>query len=87
MLQVSEQDDPTTALVQNLSLKGVGVLVERDYEPEITLQVLLVNAWHTAALKAEMKVVRCFRVADHQYFLAGPFTRLLTHDELVPFII
>jgi hypothetical protein len=87
LVQVPGEADRATAVVQNISVNGVGVLVDREYLPGTVLNVLLVNASHTFAAAMELKVVRCFRVAVNRYFLAGPFARPLTHDEAVPFII
>lgn len=87
LLQAPSEADRVTAVVQNLSVKGVGVLVDREYTPGTVLNVLLVNASHTFAVEVDLQVIRCFRVAANQYFLAGPFGRPLTHDEAVPFII
>jgi hypothetical protein len=87
LLKASGDDQPTTTVVQNLSLKGLGVLVDREHSPGTVLNALLVNAPHTFAVKRELKVVRCFRVNGQQFFLAGPFEKLLTHEEMVPFII
>jgi hypothetical protein len=87
LLQAPGEDQRATTVVQNLSLKGVGILADREHAPGTVLQVLLVNAWHTFAVKRDLKVVRCFRVNGQQFFLAGPFDRLLAHEEMVPFII
>jgi hypothetical protein len=73
--------------VQNLSLQGVGLLTERDYPPGTCLHVLLVNAPHTFALALDMKVVRSFRAANGLYYVGGPFTHQLLHEEVVPFVI
>jgi hypothetical protein len=87
LLRASGEDQPATTVVQNLSLKGIGVLVDREHAPGTLLHALLVNASHTFAVKRELKVVRCFRVNGQQFFLAGPFEKLLSHEEMVPFII
>ncbi len=87
LLQVPGENEQSTAIVQNLSRKGIGVLVDREHQPGDVLTALLVNSSHTFAVKRELKVVRCFRVNGEQFFLAGPFENLLDHAEMVPFII
>jgi len=87
LLQPPGETNQATAIVQNLSLKGVGVHVDREYPVGTILRALLVNAPHTFSVALELKVVRCFRAAPNLYFLAGPFGRPLTHDEVVPFIL
>ncbi|HWG44102.1 MAG TPA: PilZ domain-containing protein [Gemmataceae bacterium] len=87
LLQMPGETSQTTAIVQNLSLKGIGVHVDREYTVGATLDLLLVNASHTFSVTLELKVVRCFRAAPNLYFVAGPFTRSLRHEEVVPFIL
>ena len=77
----------TTAVVNNLSHKGVAVVAEREYALGTILPVLLVNASHTYSLAVEMKVVRASRLGRDQYLIAGPFARSLLHEEVVPFIV
>lgn len=79
--------EQTGSVVQNLSMKGVGLQTERSYELGEVLHALLVNAAHTFSVSVELRVARCFHVMDQRYFVAGPFTRPLTHDEIVPFIL
>jgi hypothetical protein len=87
LLHKDGADERATSVVKNLSLKGVGVVAERGYELGEIVHALLVNASHTFSVAVDLKVVRCFRVADQEFFVAGPFTRSLTHEEVVPFII
>jgi hypothetical protein len=81
------QPEPANATIQNLSSKGAGLLADREYRPGTVINLLLVNAAHTFALAVDLKVVRCFRTAGGDYFLGGPFTRSLRHDELAPFMV
>lgn len=76
-----------TALVENLSNQGVALLAERPYPLNTFLHLRLVNAAHMFSLEVEMKIVRCSRIGYDQYLLAGPFTRRLLHDEVVPLIL
>ncbi|HTU20995.1 MAG TPA: PilZ domain-containing protein [Gemmataceae bacterium] len=87
LIQPAGESDWMTAVVDNLSHKGVALLVEREYAPGTVLPVLLVNASHTFSLAVEMKVVRSSRVGHDKYLIAGPFARVLLHDEVVPFIL
>jgi hypothetical protein len=87
LLQTPGETSQVTAIVQNLSLKGIGVHVEREYTVGSILHVLLVNASHTFSVTQEVKVVRCFRAGSNQYFVAGPFARALRHEEVVPFVL
>jgi hypothetical protein len=87
VLRKEGQDEWTTSVVKNLLLKGIAVAAERSFELGEILHALLVNASHTFSVAVDLKVVRCFRMAENQFFIAGPFTRSLAHEEVVPFII
>jgi hypothetical protein len=79
--------NPLAVSVQNLSVKGAGLLADREYPVGTVLPLLLINGSHTCAVALEMKVVRCFRVAGGHWFVAGPFVRPLTCEELIPFMM
>ena len=87
LIRFAEECERMTAVVENLSQKGIAVLSEREYLPGTILSVLLVNASHTFSLAVEMKVVRSSRIGHDQYLIAGPFARSLLHEEVVPFIV
>ncbi len=74
-----------SAWLHNLSLSGAGLLVDEEYLPGTLVRLLVVNAAHTFALTVELRVVRCQRIVNGDYFIGGPFTRPVTHEELVPF--
>jgi hypothetical protein len=78
---------PPAAAVQNLSVKGAGLLADREYAPGTLLPILLVNGSNTCAVALELNVVRCFRVVGGQWFVGGPFARPLTCEELIPFMM
>jgi hypothetical protein len=78
---------PRSAWVHNLSLRGAGILTDREYPAGTAVALLLVNSAHTFALSVEMDVVRCFRVVNGDYFVGGKFRRHLGHDELMPFMM
>ncbi len=73
--------------VQNLSVKGAGLLADREYSINTVLPILLVNGSHTCAVALELNVVRCFRVASGHWFVGGPFARPLSCEELIPFMM
>jgi hypothetical protein len=87
LLRMPGEDDSVTALVQNLSSHGIGVLADREYPVGAPLHLLLVNHSHIFSVALDLNVIRCLRTANNQYYLAGPFSRALTHEEMVPFII
>lgn len=87
LLQAPDEPDWAIAVIQNLSLKGAGVYVEREYLPGTQLRALLVNSTHTFSVALELKVARCFRDGGKRFFVAGPFTPSLSHDEIVPLVI
>ena len=87
LLHASNGSERGTAIVQNLSYKGVAMQTEGDYPLGTLLQVLLVNEAHTFSLALEMKVVRSLRIAGDHYLVAGPFARALRHEEILPFIV
>lgn len=82
-----DESEGTTAVVDNLSHKGIAVLAERDYDVGTLLPVLLANASHTFSLAVEIKVARVLRMGYNQYLVAGPFSRPLSHEEVVPFLL
>jgi hypothetical protein len=73
--------------VHNLSVVGGGLLAGRSFAPGAVLTVLFINAAHTFALSAELRVVRCYRVVNGDYYLGGPFAQPLRHDEILPFMM
>lgn len=79
-------DAKTTAIVHNLSSTGIAMQDDSHYAPGTILHLLLVNDAHTFSLAVEMNVVRSIPKGDH-YLIAGPFTRHLLHEEVVPFIV
>lgn len=87
LIQPASESERRLAIVENMSQKGVALMAEREYVAGTILSVLLVNAAHTFSLAVEMKVVRSSRLASDQYLIAGPFARLLSHEEVVPFIL
>ncbi len=87
LIRPKEDATPLTGLVQNLSVKGIGLLLDGEPPPGTVLRLLLVNGSHTFAVAVEMKVVRSCHIAGSQWFLAGPFVQPLRYEELVPFMM
>ena len=80
-------DTPQSAWIHNLSNSGVGLISTVEVAVGTTIQILIVNAAHTAALSCQVKVVRSTRVVSGHYFLGGEFSNALQHDEMVPFLL
>jgi hypothetical protein len=87
LLSVPGEALTLSGIVENLSQQGIAVLAERPYQLGTFLHLRLVNAAHMFSLEVEIKVVRSARIGYEQYLIAGPFTRPLLHDEVVPFIL
>jgi hypothetical protein len=87
--EVQRVDDATrqTAWLHNLSPLGAGILVDHEYPPGTLVRLLVVNAAHTFALAVELRVVRCQRIVNGDYFIGGKFTRDVAHADLVPFML
>ena len=73
--------------VHNLSVVGAGLLSARPFALGAPLTVLFINAAHTFAVTAELKVVRCYRVVNGDYYVGGQFTQPLRYDEMLPFMV
>ncbi len=87
LFETPDGADRISAWVYDVSTMGIGILAQRAIPPGTTLRTLLVNASHTCALPVEVKVVRCLRAARGNFLLGGTFTRSVSHEELVPFIV
>jgi PilZ domain len=81
------ESDRQAAWLHNLSVKGAGLMVDQEIAPGTLLRLLVVNAPHTFALAVELRVVRCSRIINGDYFVGGQFTHDVTHADLVPFIL
>jgi len=75
------------AWIHNLSMTGVGLLSTVELKPGTTIQVLIVNTAHTAALTCAVKIVRAIRFVGGNYLLGGEFLNPLQHAEMVPFLV
>jgi hypothetical protein len=87
LIRGGDPSNPHPVSVHNLSVKGAGLIADREYPLGTVLPILLVNGSHTCAVALEMNVVRCFRLVSGHWFVAGPFTRPLNCEELIPFMM
>jgi hypothetical protein len=71
-----------TAWVQNLSLQGAGLLVNRAMEPDTWLTIELENNTHELCLEVTACVVHAKPQADGNWVVGCRFNRSLTRDEL-----
>ncbi len=86
VIRVVGEDAEFDGWVHNLSVRGAGLLSARPFEVGDLLTVLFINAAHTFALSAEVRVIRGYRVVNGDYFLGGQFPQPLRYDELLPFM-
>ena len=87
VIRVAGDDTEFQGWIHNLSVGGAGLLCSRPFDNGAVLTVLLINAAHTFALSAEIRVVRGYRVVNGDYFLGGQFPHSLRYDELLPFMM
>ena len=86
MIRPAGQDE-CAGWVHNLSVVGAGLLSAQPFPPDASLTVLFINAAHTFALSAPLKVVRCYRAANGDYYVGGQFAKPLRYDEILPFMV
>jgi hypothetical protein len=77
---------PDEAAVWDLSAEGLALLASHPYPLGDVLPLLLVNAAHTCALAAELRVARCLDGPGGRFLVAGEFTRPFRHEDLLPFL-
>ena len=87
VIRSAEEGDDIPGWVHNVSVWGVGLLSPRPAAAGDTLNVLLINAPHTFAFSVAVRVIRCYRVVNGDYFLGGQFAEPLRYDELLPFMV
>jgi hypothetical protein len=87
LVQKPGEDGKVDASLFDISPKGIALITSKEYLIGALLKVLIVNGSHTFALSVEMTVVRCAHLLNGQYLIGGPFTRYLTHDEMMPFMV
>ena len=87
VIRAADAADDMPGWIHNVSVWGVGLLSPQPFAPGDILTVLLINAPHTFAISVEVRVVRCYRVVNGDYFLGGQFPGPLRYDELLPFMV
>lgn len=78
---------PLTAWVQNLTGRGMAVLVDRPLQPDEQMEVMLISPQATSCLRAPLKVTRHFQTETGDWYVHGVFERNLTPQELGPFVV
>ena len=86
LVEPGGRDEAFSGWVHNLSVRGAGLLSARPFAADELLTVLFINAAHTFALSARVRVVRCYRAVGGDYFLGVEFAEPLRYDEMLPFI-
>ncbi|HVS40237.1 MAG TPA: hypothetical protein VMS17_32060 [Gemmataceae bacterium] len=87
VIRTAGDDEEYPGWIHNLCVGGAGLLCCRPFDNGAVLTVLFINAAHTFALSAELRVVRGYRIVNGDYFLGGQFTQALRYDELLPFMV
>ena len=87
VIRVVGQAEEFPGWLHNLSVRGAALLCCRPFEIGDLLTVLFINAAHTFALCAEVRVVRGYRVVNGDYFVGGQFAQSLRYDEVLPFMV
>ncbi len=87
LLRTEDNPEIATALVRNLSAKGVAVLAQRNYPLGTMVHVLFINASHTFSLAAKIEIARSKREGSQLYLIAGSFSQPLQHEQIVPLIV
>jgi serine/threonine protein kinase len=88
-LNTSIHDDDAETKIQwdgtihDLSVKGIGLLLGRRFEPGTTMSLSLESPETGHKLKVEVRVSRVIRTRNRQWFLGGIFTQPLVREELI----
>jgi hypothetical protein len=75
-----------SAAVRDLSTGGVGIVVNRRFEPGTLLSVELQDAAQTLSRILLVRVVRALRESNDRWLLGCAFTSKLTEGELLALI-
>jgi hypothetical protein len=79
--------DAVSAVVQNLSARGLAVVVGKWFEASEVVPVKLFNQELTVCLAAQLRVTRRCTLPGGEYFIAGELDRELEPAELQPFLL
>jgi hypothetical protein len=78
--------EPISGWLQNLSVKGVGLLLPKSCRVGITVPLLLINDGQTCGLRREVQVVRCQDLGTGDHLVGGQFTHGRDFEDLLPFL-
>jgi hypothetical protein len=84
--QLRLKDQSINAWVQNLSAKSIALLLDRSLPINARLRLVLINEQATFRLDLDIHIIRCSRLVTGDWFVAALFERILTTDELRPFL-
>ena len=73
--------------VQNLSARGLAMIVRKWFQAGEVVPVVLFNEAMTVCLRTNLRVVRRCTLPDGEYFIAGELDRVLAPAELLPFLV
>jgi hypothetical protein len=77
----------TSATVYDISASGAGIVGSPLIAPGTVVHLELFNAGYTFVLVLDLRVTRAEAASKGGHYLGGEFTRKLTYDELLPFLI
>jgi hypothetical protein len=78
---------PVRAAVQNLSARGLALVVALWIEVGVVVPVRLFNEGATYSLDARLRVTRACSGPRGVYLIAGELDRVLEPEELLPFLV
>jgi serine/threonine protein kinase len=84
--EVKGPKDTWEGTVQNLAITGIGVVLNRRFEPDTILSVVLCSADGCLSRDVEMRVIRVRRKTQGSWFHGCIFAEPLSKDELRKFL-
>jgi len=79
---LQEVQDQWPGKIEDLSVTGMGLWVDRRFELGTVITVLLTNPERSFAQSRQMEVARAERTKQGRWFVAGQFAQPLSKDEL-----
>ncbi len=80
-------DTPGRAVVQDVSARGLALIVRDWFEQGEVISVRLFNESLTFCLDVKLRVIRRCTLPDGDYFVGGELDRELEPAELLPFVV